>query len=101
MGFREYSEAFKTPLPAFPKTDVSFDKLIAAWEKLRELQIAGYRTSQGDGKSAFLVRIAGAEGMSGPSDGNGVPRSPLTATAVMLALNEGEPPYQPALSAGT
>jgi len=101
MGFREYSEAFKTPLPAFPKTEVSFDKLIAAWEKLRELDIAGYRTSQGNGKSAFLVRIACADGMLGPSDGNGVSCSPFTATALMMALSEGGPPYQPKLSDGT
>src|SRR5438045_7150900 len=70
MGFRDYSESFKTPLPAFSRTEVSLDKLIAAWEKLRELDIAGYRTSQGNGNSAFLVKIACADGTLGPSAGN-------------------------------
>lgn len=49
MVFRDYSEAFKIPLPAFPRTEVSLDRLIAAFEKLRELDIAGYGASQGKG----------------------------------------------------
>src|SRR2546422_841345 len=89
MGFRDYSESFKAPLPAFPRTEVGLDKLIAAWEKLRELDLAGYRTSQGNGKSAFLVRIACGDGTLGPSDGNGVSCSPFTATALMMALRQG------------
>lgn len=101
MGFKDYSETFKTSLPAFPRTEVSLDKLIAAWEKLRELDIAGYRTSQGSGKSAFLARIQCADGALGPSEGHGVSCSPFTATALMMALSDGGPPYQPKLSDGT
>ncbi|TMA76871.1 MAG: peptidoglycan-binding protein [Deltaproteobacteria bacterium] len=101
MGFRDYSESFKTPLPAFSRTEVSLDKLIAAWEKLRELDIAGYRTSQGNGNSAFLVKIACADGTLGPSAGNGVSCSPFTGTALMMALSDGGPPYQPKLSDGS
>jgi len=101
MGFREYSEAFKTPLSSFPRTEVSLAKLTAAWEKLRELDIAGYRTSQGNGKSAFLVQIECADGTLGPSAGNGVSCSPFTATALMMALSEGGPPYKPKLSDGS
>jgi hypothetical protein len=101
MGFRDYSESFKTPLPAFPRTEVSLDKLIAAWERLRELDIAGYRTSQGNGNSAFLVKIACADGTLGPSAGNGVSCSPFTGTALMMALSDGGPPYQPKLSDGS
>src|SRR2546428_14105623 len=101
MGFSNYSEAFKTPVPAFPRTEVSLDKLIAAWVKRRELDIAGYRTSQGNGTSAFLVKIACADGTLGPSAGNGVSCSPFTGTALMMALSDGGPPYQPTLSDGS
>src|SRR5882672_11104795 len=101
MGFKDYSESFKKPLPAFPRTEVSLDKLIAAWEKLRELDIAGYRTSRGPGKSGFLVRIECADGSLGKSAGNGVTCSPFTATALMMALSDGDPPYKPKLSDGT
>jgi hypothetical protein len=101
MGFREYSDTFKKALAAFPKTEVSLDRLIAAWEKLRELDIAGYRTSQGDGKSAFLTRLECADGALGPSEGHGVSCSPFTATALMMALSDGSPPYKPKFSDGT
>ena len=68
MGFSGYSEAFKSPVPAFPRTEVSLEKLIAAREKLRELDVAGYRTSQGSGNSAWARRVgrprfASAEGL--------------------------------------
>src|SRR5436309_15643018 len=101
MGFRDYSESFKAPLPALPRTEVSLDKLIAAWEKLRELDIAGYRTSQGNGNSAFLVKIACTDGTLGPSEGNGVSCSPFTGTALMMALSDGRPPYQPKRAVGS
>jgi hypothetical protein len=101
MGFSGYSEAFKQPVSTFPRTEVSLDKLIAAWEKLRELDIAGYRTSQGNGSSAFLVKIVCADGTLGPSSGNGVSCSPFTGTALMMALSEGGPPYEPKLSDGS
>src|SRR5207248_8992476 len=101
MGFRDYSESFKTPLPAFSRTELSLDKLIAAWEKLRELDIAGYRTSQGDGNSAFLVKIACADGTLGPSAGNGGSCSPATRTALIMARSDGRPPHQRTLSDGT
>ncbi len=101
MGFKDYSETFKTPLPQFPKTEISLDKLIAAWEKLRELDTAGYRTSQGSGRSAFLVRIECADGSLGKSEGNGVSCSPFTATALLMALSDGGPPYKPQFSDGT
>jgi hypothetical protein len=101
MGFTPYSESFKKPLSTFPdKTEVSLDKLVAAWEKLRELDIAGYRTSQGNGKSAFLVKIECADGSIGPSEGNGVSCSPFTGTALMMALSDGGPPYKPKLAGG-
>lgn len=98
-----YTERYRTPSPKYPSpTSTTLERLLTSWERLRELDTHGYRTSESVPSSTWLVKIGWADGRSsGRSKGRGTTCSPFTtqATAMAFSATEAEP-YEPKLSSG-
>ena len=99
-----YTERYRTPSPLFPKpSPTSLEKLLAAWEELRRMNLDGYRTSSAQPPSTWLTKIQWAGGRStGRSVGRGTTCSPFVTQATALAYSSrSEEPYAPVLTDGT
>lgn len=100
-----YSERYRTPSPRFPqKTVTTLARLLASWERLRELDVHGYRTSKATPPSTWLVDIDWGDRSTHRSPGRGTTCSPFVAQASAMAFSAGlvdAEPYAPRLSDGT
>ena len=98
-----YSERYRTPSPRFPqKTSITLARLLSCWERLRELDVDGYRTSKAAPPSTWLVEIEWADRHTRRSVGRGTTCSPFVTQAVAMALCEGDgEPLRPRLADGT
>lgn len=98
-----YSERYRTPSPHFPqKTATTLARLLASWERLRELDVHGYRTSKASPPSTWLVDIDWGDRSTHRSPGRGTTCSPFVAQASAMAFSEGPgEPYTPRLAGGT
>lgn len=90
------SPLYPTPSPA------RFERLLWTWERLRELNIEGYRTSSAVPASTWLVQIHWADSRRcGRSVGRGTTCSPfVTQATAMLYSSAQEDPYAPVLADG-
>ena len=98
-----YSDRYRTPSPLFPvPSPARFERLLWTWEQLRQLNTDGYRTSQADPASTWLVRVQWAEGRRcGPSVGRGTTCSPFVTQATAMLYSDGEGgPFTPRLADG-
>jgi hypothetical protein len=98
-----YTERFRTPSPRYPTpSPTTLERLIATWERLRQLDIEGYRTSQATPMSTWLVQIDWADGRrSMRSPGRGTTCSPFTTQSTAMAYSQEEDsPYTPRLATG-
>ncbi len=98
-----YSDRYRTPSPLFPvPSPARFERLLWTWERLRQLNTDGYRTSQADPASTWLVRVQWAEGRRcGPSVGRGTTCSPFVTQATAMLYSDGEDgPFTPRLADG-
>lgn len=99
-----YTQRYRTPSPKYPNpTSTTLERLLASWERLRELDIHGYRTSESVPSSTWLIKIGWADGhSSGRSKGRGTTCSPFTTQATAMAFSASEDePYRPTLSDGS
>lgn len=98
-----YSERYRTPSPRFPqKTSITLARLLRCWERLRELDVDGYRTSKAAPPSTWLVEIEWADRHTRRSVGRGTTCSPFVTQAVAMALCDGDSePLRPRLADGT
>lgn len=98
-----YSERYRSPSPLFPgKTCTTLERLLASWERLRELGIHGYRTSRSAPVSTWLVDIAWRERQTHRSPGRGTTCSPFVTQATAMAFSESpSEPLRPLLADGT
>lgn len=98
-----YSERYRTPSPLYPmKTCTTLERLLASWERLRELGIHGYRTSSSSPVSTWLVDIAWRERQTHRSPGRGTTCSPFVTQATAMAFSQtAEEPLRPLLADGT
>lgn len=97
------SDRFRTPSPRYPTpSPTSLSRLLATWERLRALDIEGYRTSAAEPMSTWLLQINWAEGKtSSQSRGRGTTCSPFTTQSVAMAYSPGnDAPLAPALQDG-
>jgi len=103
---RMYDHArFAEPSPLFPKTETTLDRVIWSWEKLRETNTAGYRTSAGGGPWVAEVnwkeKAAKLSKSGGPSAGKGTACSPFTCNAIgLIFAAENAAPFTPKHSNG-
>lgn len=97
-----YSARFRTPSPGYPQpSPTTLDRLLASWERLRELDRQGYRTSQATPLSTWLVEIEWADARSVRSPGRGTTCSPFTTQSVAMAYSTDETePLRPRLADG-
>lgn len=99
-----YSERYRTPSPRFPqKTATTLARLLASWERLRELDVHGYRTSKATPPSTWLVDIDWGDRSTHRSPGRGTTCSPFVAQASAMAFSAGPgdaEPYTPRLAGG-
>ena len=98
-----YTDRYRTPSPLFPTASpTSLERLLAAWERLRALDLQGYRTSSALPPSTWLAKILWADGRSsGRSVGRGTTCSPFVTQATALAYSSSaEEPYTPVLADG-
>jgi peptidoglycan hydrolase-like protein with peptidoglycan-binding domain len=96
---------YAQPSPLFPKTETTIERVIWSWEKLREYNSAGYRTSSGGGPWVAQVnwkeQPAKLSKSGGPSAGKGTACSPFTCNAIgLIFAAENEPPFNPKHSNG-
>lgn len=98
-----YSERYRTPSPLFPrKSSTTMERLLASWERLRELGVHGYRTSRSSPVSTWLVDIAWRERQTHRSPGRGTTCSPFVTQATAMAFSQtAEEPLRPVLADGT
>src|SRR5688572_12724296 len=100
-----YDARYSQPCPIFPESQITLDRLIWSWEKLRDLNTAGYRSSRhlpGEGMPTWLIGINWAGGSSsGPSAVPGTSCSPMTVQSMVMALSpEQQTPFHPKHSNG-
>jgi peptidoglycan hydrolase-like protein with peptidoglycan-binding domain len=103
MSIDSQSQRSNSPGARYPvPSPTSLMRLVWAWEKLRALDVEGYRTSEAHPQSTWLVQIRWAmERISGPSPGRGTTCSPFTTQATAMAYSAQEdPPYAPVLADG-
>jgi peptidoglycan hydrolase-like protein with peptidoglycan-binding domain len=86
------------PIPGLPETPVSLEKLIGTWERLRDLNEAGYSTVQ----SGYLIDVNYADGAKvTKSAGRGAVCSPFAVMSLVMALSEeSQSPFTPKLADG-
>lgn len=99
-----YSERYCTPSPLFSiESPTTLERLIDSWERLRVLDVEGYRTSQASPMSTWLVQVNWADGkVSARSPGSGTTCSPFVTQSVAMVYSSGqESPYAPRLADGS
>lgn len=97
-----YSKRFCSPSPEYPQPSATtLERLLASWERLRQLDQEGYRTSQAQPLSTWLVEIEWADARSLRSPGRGTTCSPFTTQSVAMAYSADEhEPLRPRLADG-
>lgn len=98
-----YSDRYCTPSPLYPvPSPARLERLLWSWERLRQLNTDGYRTSRAEPASTWLVRVQWAEGRRcGPSVGRGTTCSPFTTQATAMLYSDGDDgPFAPRLADG-
>ena len=97
-----YSERYRTPSPLYPQPTVtSLSRLLDCWERLRALDVDGYRTSAASPPRTWLVSIQWDGRQTHRSAGRGTTCSPFVAQAVAMAYSRGDAePYEPILADG-
>ncbi len=98
-----YSERYRSPSPLFPQqTRTTLERLLASWERLRELDVHGYRTSSGSPFSTWLVEVAWRDRQTHRSPGRGTTCSPFVTQSAAIAFSASpHEPYTPMLADGT